>query len=65
MLLGGFDVIYDCVGSARTLQDSLRWARARGTVVLAGIKFAPMRVGPLAHLVSGSESGGAEFARGG
>ncbi len=30
MLLGGFDVIYDCVGSATTVTDSLRWARARG-----------------------------------
>lgn len=44
MLLGGFDVIYDCVGSARTLQDSLRWARAGGAVVMVGIKFAPLRL---------------------
>ncbi|HET7009188.1 MAG TPA: alcohol dehydrogenase catalytic domain-containing protein, partial [Anaerolineales bacterium] len=26
MLLGGFDVVYDCVSSASTLTDSLRWA---------------------------------------
>lgn len=44
MLLGGFDVIYDCVGSARTLRDSLRWARAGGAVVIVGIKFAPLKV---------------------
>jgi threonine dehydrogenase-like Zn-dependent dehydrogenase len=44
MLLGGFDVIYDCVGTARTLQDSLRWARAGGTVVLVGIEFAPLKL---------------------
>jgi threonine dehydrogenase-like Zn-dependent dehydrogenase len=44
MLLGGFDVIYDCVGSARTLQDSLRWARAGGAVVMVGIKFAPLKL---------------------
>src|SRR5688500_8833527 len=37
MLLGGFDVIYDCVGSARTMEDSLRWARAGGAVVLVGV----------------------------
>jgi threonine dehydrogenase-like Zn-dependent dehydrogenase len=43
-LLGGFDVIYDCVGSARTLQDSLRWARAGGTVVMVGIKLAPLKL---------------------
>jgi threonine dehydrogenase-like Zn-dependent dehydrogenase len=40
MLLGGFDVIYDCVGSAQTLHDSLRWARAGGAVVIVGIEFA-------------------------
>jgi threonine dehydrogenase-like Zn-dependent dehydrogenase len=51
MLLGGFDVVYDCVGSARTLQDSLRWARAGGAVVLVGITLAPLRLdlSPLWH----------------
>jgi len=44
MLLGGFDVIYDCVGSAQTLHDSLRWARARGAVVMVGIKMAPLKL---------------------
>lgn len=44
MLLGGFDVVYDCVGSSRTLHDSLRWARAGGAVVLIGIKFAPLKL---------------------
>ena len=44
MILGGFDVIYDCVGSEKTVQDSLRWARAGGTVVLAGISLKPMHV---------------------
>ena len=44
MLLGGFDVVYDCVGTARTLQDSLRLARAGGTVVLAGVSFHSLRV---------------------
>jgi threonine dehydrogenase-like Zn-dependent dehydrogenase len=44
MLLGGFDLIYDCVGGARTIYDSLRWARARGTVVLVGIDLALLRV---------------------
>jgi threonine dehydrogenase-like Zn-dependent dehydrogenase len=43
-LLGGYDVIYDCVGSPRTVQDSLRWARAGGTVVLVGVRVEPMRV---------------------
>jgi len=44
MLLGGFDVIYDCVGSAQTTTDSLRMARAGGAVVMVGIKFAPLKV---------------------
>ena len=44
MLLGGFDVVYDCVGSARTTTDSLRLARAGGAVVMVGIKFAPLKV---------------------
>jgi len=44
MLLGGFDVVYDCVGSASTLQDSLRWARAGGTVVIVGVKLARLKL---------------------
>ena len=43
-LLGGFDVIYDCVGSARTLHDSLRCARAGGAVVIVGLKLRPLKV---------------------
>ena len=34
LLLGGYDVIFDTVGSKSTIHNSLRWARARGTVVL-------------------------------
>lgn len=44
MLLGGFDVTYDCVGHADTILDSLRWTRAAGTVVLIGIDFSLLRV---------------------
>jgi threonine dehydrogenase-like Zn-dependent dehydrogenase len=44
MILGGFDVIYDCVGSAGTLHDSLRWARAGGTVVMVGVKLTPLKL---------------------
>lgn len=44
MLLGGFEVIYDCVGSAETVVDGLRWARAGGTVVLVGISLSSMKV---------------------
>ncbi len=44
MILGGFDVVYDCVGSQKTVRDSLRWARAGGAVVLAGISLQPLHV---------------------
>ncbi|MHC4942278.1 MAG: zinc-dependent alcohol dehydrogenase [Planctomycetota bacterium] len=43
MVLGGFDVIYDCVGSGRTLHDGLRWVRTQGTVVLVGADLDPGR----------------------
>lgn len=44
MLLGGFDVIYDCAGTARTLKDSLRCAKAGGAVVLVGIRLEPLKL---------------------
>ncbi|HIQ05823.1 MAG TPA: hypothetical protein EYH31_09040 [Anaerolineae bacterium] len=43
-LLGGFDVVYDCVGSSRTLQDSLRWTRAGGTLLLIGTSLNRLKV---------------------
>ncbi|MEW6716075.1 MAG: zinc-binding dehydrogenase [Chloroflexota bacterium] len=44
MLLGGFEVIYDCVGSQETVTDALRWARAGGTVVMVGIYLTNLKV---------------------
>jgi threonine dehydrogenase-like Zn-dependent dehydrogenase len=44
MLLGGFDVVYDCVGTAGTIEDSLRWTRAGGAVVIVGIELVPHRL---------------------
>lgn len=44
MLLGGYDVIYDTVGTRQTIHDSLRWTRARGTVVLVGVHLRQMRL---------------------
>jgi threonine dehydrogenase-like Zn-dependent dehydrogenase len=51
MLLGGFDVIYDVVGTGQTIKDSLRWARAGGTVVVAGIspKMIKTDLSPIWH----------------
>jgi threonine dehydrogenase-like Zn-dependent dehydrogenase len=42
MLLGGYDILYDCVGDRYTLRDSLRLARAGGAVVLVGISLNPL-----------------------
>ena len=44
ILLGGFDIVYDCVGLGRTLTDALRWARAGGHVVLVGDQFEKLHV---------------------
>jgi threonine dehydrogenase-like Zn-dependent dehydrogenase len=44
MITGGFDVIFDCVGSARSVTDSLRWARAGGTVVLVGVSLEQLKI---------------------
>jgi L-iditol 2-dehydrogenase len=44
VLIGGFDVVYDTLGTAATLQNALRWTRAGGVVVLAGSHSPPMHV---------------------
>lgn len=44
MLLGGFDVTFDVVGIAATLNNALRWTRAGGTVVLVGVNLRRMKL---------------------
>ncbi len=44
MILGGYGVIYDCVGSQDTVYNSLRWARAGGAVVLVGIDLGELTI---------------------
>ncbi|MFL5690565.1 MAG: alcohol dehydrogenase catalytic domain-containing protein, partial [Ktedonobacteraceae bacterium] len=44
MLLGGYDVIFDTIGSKRTTHDSLRWTRAGGTVVMIGVNLHQMHI---------------------
>jgi len=34
--IGGFDVVYDCVGSGQSLTDAMKYSRAGGTVVEVG-----------------------------
>ena len=43
MILGGYDVVYDCVGNKFTQRDSLRLAKAGGTVVIVGISLHQMK----------------------
>ncbi len=43
-VLGGFDVVFDCVGSPRTVDDALRFTRARGRPVLVGMPSIPKTV---------------------
>jgi threonine dehydrogenase-like Zn-dependent dehydrogenase len=43
-VLGGFDVVFDCVGSPRSLDDALRFTRARGRTVLVGMPSIPKTV---------------------
>jgi len=40
-ILGGFDLIYDCVGHSDTIHDSLRWIKARGDYVMIGNQLFP------------------------
>jgi len=44
MLLGGYDVVFDCVGTKYTQRDSLRLTKAGGTVVLVGISLQQMKI---------------------
>jgi threonine dehydrogenase-like Zn-dependent dehydrogenase len=70
MVLGGYDVVYDCVGRADTILDALRWTRARGTVVLVGIDLGLLHVdlNPIWYQevdLIGSHTFGAEQVEGG
>ena len=51
LLVGGFDVIYDTIGTADSLQHALHWVRGGGTVVLVGQRLTPMQLDmtPLWH----------------
>jgi threonine dehydrogenase-like Zn-dependent dehydrogenase len=40
-ILGGFDLIYDCVASSNTIHDSMRWLKAKGTYVMIGAQLKP------------------------
>jgi threonine dehydrogenase-like Zn-dependent dehydrogenase len=41
MLVGGFDVVFDTIGSAQTMQNAIRWTRGGGVIIEAGSHLAP------------------------
>lgn len=36
-VIGGFDFTFECTGSRRGIEDSLRWTRSQGTVIMGGM----------------------------
>jgi len=44
ILLGGYDVVFDTVGSDASIQDALRWIVGGGRLVLVGVNMAPGKV---------------------
>ena len=44
VLLGGVDVTFDCVASAATIDDALRFTRAQGRVMLVGMPAIPKNI---------------------
>ena len=64
-IVGGFDLIYDCIGSPRTLHTNLRWIRTQGTIVVVGahLKLGAFDYSPLWNQeisLIGSEAHGME-----
>jgi len=42
-IVGGFDLIYDCVGNEESINNALRWAKAGGKIVMVGASLKPMK----------------------
>jgi len=40
-VLGGFDIVFDCVGNEDSLNDAVRWTRANGVLVVVGMPAEP------------------------
>lgn len=40
-VLGGFDVVFDCIGSGNSLEDAVRWTRANGVLAVVGMPAEP------------------------
>jgi threonine dehydrogenase-like Zn-dependent dehydrogenase len=44
VLIGGVDTTFDCVGSATTIDDALRFTRSKGRVIIVGMPSIPKGV---------------------
>lgn len=44
LVIGGFDAVYDTVGTGESVQNALRWVRGGGTIVLAGAHLSRLRL---------------------
>lgn len=49
-VIGGFDIIYDCLGNSAALNNSLRWVKANGKVVMVGAHMKTMTKVDLVNL---------------
>ena len=54
VVVGGFDYVFDCVGSSTSIDDSLRFTRPGGAMVLVGLASFP-RAWTDAHLDEGRQ----------
>jgi len=43
-MVGGADMVYECVGNASSIDDALRLTRSGGTVILVGLAAIPRGV---------------------
>ncbi len=69
VVIGGYDIVFDCVASSKTISDALQWAKARGKVILVGMPAIPRGIdwAPIWHKelqVIGTYTYGVESMRG-
>ncbi|MFA4043912.1 MAG: hypothetical protein HZRFUVUK_000694 [Candidatus Fervidibacterota bacterium] len=43
-VVGGYDVVFDCVASSQSINDAIKWTRARGKLILVGMPSIPKGV---------------------
>ena len=43
-MLGGFDKVFDCVGSSTTIDEALKFTKAKGNMILVGLASFPKNI---------------------